>query len=390
MRITVQDLEAVADAGDPRGLELRLVGTGINAGQSVSTPRFPPGVPLGLTPGVYRLGNSLLLVRPLRGVDALLIAATDRQGLNEARGAFARALAVLVPAALLLSLLVGWAVAGRLLRPVSALETAARSIGEGGDLRQPLPGAGPGDELARLAAALEQSFHRLADARDREQAFLRAAAHDLRSPLAALRARVDGTLAAERDPARYQHELRELGHDLTRLSDLTNHLLLLAREPSALQRAPVALRDLAAEAVDRAREADQAGTDIDLQAPQPLTVWGDRVLLGQAIWNLTANALRHAPGATVTVTVGLSPEPGPPVAQVRVADTGPGVSPEVLGKLGEAFYRPSESRSGEGYGLGLALARRAAELHGGRLTLLSEPGQGFTALLEVPLSVPDP
>ena len=115
--------------------------------------------------------------------------------------------------------------------------------------RSPLPGAGEGDELARLARTLEVAFGRVADARDREQDFVRAAAHDLRSPLAALTARVDAALARDREPERYRAELRELGTDLTRLSTLTNHLLLLARDPAALLREAVPLRDLAAEAL---------------------------------------------------------------------------------------------------------------------------------------------
>ena len=387
--VTAADLERAARQGGAQGVELRLSvpGAGEQAGRWVSlqTARFPAGVAPGLPPGSFRQGDLLLVVRPLRG-GALLTAAQDVQALGAARRAFGRALAWLLPAALLLSLGLGWWVAGRLLRPVGALGGAARAIGAGGDLRTPLPGAGEGDELARLALTLQQSFGRLADAREREQAFLRAAAHDLRSPLAALQARVDGTLARERDPARYRQELHELGRDITRLSTLANHLLLLARDPSALARAPVPLRDLAADAVDRARELDPLA-DVDLLPCPPLTVQGDRVLLGQAIWNLTANAVRHAPGATVTVRV--SQEAGR--AQVTVQDDGPGVSPEVLGKLGEAFYRPDESRSADpdgtlGHGLGLALARRAAELHGGELTLSSTPGAGFCARLSLPCS----
>jgi len=373
-------LERLMDADEQtRFLDIRLSGPG---GQ-VQTPRFPPGVETNLPPDVYTLEGRLLAVRPLRGGGQLAVLSAAPV-LTEARAAFGRALAWLLPLALALSLGVGYAVAGRLLGPVRRLEEAARAIGAGGNLRSPLPGAGEGDELARLALTLQGAFGRLADARDREQDFVRAAAHDLRSPLAALRARVDATLARDRDPGRYRAELRELGSDLTRLSVLANHLLLLARDPAALAREPVPLRDLAADAVDRARElAPEA--DVDLVAPHPLTMPGDRVLLGQAIWNLTANAVLHAPGATVTVTVR---EDGAGGAAVEVRDDGPGVAPEVLARLGEAFYRPDASRGGGrsagGHGLGLALVRRAAELHGGELTLESAPGAGLRATLHLP------
>lgn len=369
------ELERLTDADEQtRLLEMRLSGPG---GQ-VQTPRFPAGLQTTLRPGVYTLEGRLLAVRPLRGGGQLTVLSAAPV-LDQARSAFGQALAWLLPLALALSLGLGYAVAGRLLVPVRRLEGAARGIGAGGNLRSPLPGAGEGDELARLALTLQGAFGRLADARDREQDFVRAAAHDLRSPLAALRARVDATLAREREPERYRHELRELGTDLTRLSTLADHLLLLARDPAALAREPVALRDLAADAVDRARElAPEA--DVDLIAPHPLTVPGDRVLLGQAIWNLAANAVLHAPGATVTVTVRASAGS----AEVEVRDDGPGVSAAVLARLGEAFYRPDASRGAGGHGLGLALVRRAAELHGGELRLESTPGAGLSATLRLP------
>ncbi|WP_034387965.1 HAMP domain-containing sensor histidine kinase [Deinococcus sp. YIM 77859] len=377
------DLEAILEA-DPqtRNLDVRLLTVRGGEVRAVSTRRFPEGIPPDLPPGTYRAGDRLVAVRVLAGGRAALTVATDARALGEARAAFGRALLVLLPLALALSLGLGWTVAGRLLRPVRLLEEAAREIGAGGELRRPVPGAGEGDELARLALTLQETFARLADARDRERDFLRAAAHDLRSPLAALTARVDATLARDRDAARYRLELREIGTDIARLSALAHHLLLLARDPAALTREPVPLRDLAADAVDRAREL-QPEADVDLIAPHAVTVAGDRVLLGQAIWNLTANALLHAPGAAVTVTVTSDGAGG---GLVEVRDDGPGVDAAILSRLGEAFYRPDASRASGtgGHGLGLALVRRAADLHGGALRLASAPGAGFTATLHLP------
>ncbi|WP_291430306.1 HAMP domain-containing sensor histidine kinase, partial [Deinococcus sp.] len=348
--VSQSDLERVADEVGRRGVELRLVAVQAAELASVETRSFPPGVPLDLRagPGAYlsRDGEHLILVRGVGGRRVQVQVAVDARALTDARRAFGQALTVLLPLALLFSLLVGWVVAGRLLRPVRTLENAARAVGEGGDLRRPLPGAGRGDELARLALTLQQAFARLADAREREQGFLRAAAHDLRSPLAALTARVEGTLARDRDAGRYRADLREIGTDITRLSTLANHLLLLARDPGAVQRAPVPLLELAADAVDRARELDPLA-DVDLAASGPVTVPGDRVLLGQAIWNLTTNAVRHAPQATVTVTVRAVPGG----AAVSVRDDGPGVDAATLARLGEAFYRPDVSRTADASGV---------------------------------------
>lgn len=381
--LTSADLEAILGS-DPetRRLDVRLLTLGSRSVRVVGTSRFPEEIPVGLEPGTYHLGDRLVAVRVLAGGGAALTVVTDARALSEAQRAFGRALLWLLPLALALSLGLGWTVAGRLLRPVRVLEGAARDIGAGGDLRRPVPGAGTGDELARLALTLQGTFARLAEARERERDFMRAAAHDLRSPLTALRARVDGALAHERDAERYREDLRELGQDLARLSGLTHHLLLLARDPAALAQEPVPLRDLAAGAVDRAREL-RLGADVDLTAPRPVIVTGDRVLLEQAIWNLTVNAVLHAPGACVTVEVRESEGEG---GVVEVRDDGPGVDPPTLARLGEAFYRPDASRGGNtgGHGLGLALVRRAAELHGGTLTLRSIPGEGFTATLTLP------
>lgn len=135
--ISQADLERIADDVDRRGVDLRVIARQSGGLASVGTPSFPSGVPVALGPGLHLTGTHLILERPLRG--ASLQIAVDARSLREAREAFLRALVALVPLALLLSLLVGWVVAGRLLRPVRALEGAAHAIGEGGDLRRPCP-----------------------------------------------------------------------------------------------------------------------------------------------------------------------------------------------------------------------------------------------------------
>ncbi len=389
------DLSQIANENvQTQNLELRLAAQ--VSGQWVynQTAHFPKGLALDLPVNLYQIQNQdkLVAVRELRtsGPPLLLTVMTDTGSLGRANKAFQRAFWMLLPLALLLALVVGWTVSGRLLAPVRQLEVAAREVGESGDLRRPLPLTEQGDELGMLARALQGTFAQLAEAREREQDFARAAAHDLRSPLAALTARVQGSLSRPRDAERYRQDLREIGTDLERLSDLTTHLLLLSRDPSSVARQPVALHPLAADAVDRARELDELA-DVDLQvAPSGRGLWteGDPVLLGQAVWNLVVNAMKYGGGTPVQVL--LEGENGE--ARITVQDEGPGVSPEVLARLGQAFYRPDSSRQGQaaggGHGLGLALAQRAAEVHGGRLELQSTEGAGFTARLVLPATPP--
>ncbi len=417
----------------------------VSLGRSVLilSRQFPRDLPLNVSPGVYRLGDRYVLAQPVevqpfagQGRLALLTLSLSSQGTDDARRAFVRATLFILPGVLLLACLASWWAAGRMLRPVAALEQEARLIGESGDLTRPLTGAGGAggkgtDELSRLAVTLQTSFRQLDETRSREVQFLRSAAHDLRGPLAALTTRVSLSLSRERAPERYRQDLQEALRDIARLSALSEHLLLLARNKQTLGRAPVHLRDVAAEAIDAARSL-YPDTDIDLQggavagiavagiavtgiavagmaAPgvdvlditvpditvPDITVPGDRLLLGQAVSNLLENAHSHAPGAAVRVS--LEQQAGQ--ALLSVHDSGPGVDVGVLARLGEAFYRPDSARSrdntmsdantpqGGGHGLGLAIVRHVALLHGGTLILESVPGQGFTATLRLPVSV---
>ncbi|MGY2893239.1 ATP-binding protein [Deinococcus sp. UYEF24] len=353
--------------------------------------QFPQGLPLNVTPGVYRLGDRYVLAQQLgeQSGYALLTLSLSSQGTDDARRAFLRAILIILPGVLLLACLASWWAAGRMLRPLAALEQEARMVGESGDLSRPLTGAGGHDELSRLAATLQESFRQLGETRGREVQFLRSAAHDLRGPLAALKTRVALSLSRDRSADRYRQDLREVGLDLSRLSTLAEHLLLLARNPQTLSRSPVRVQDVVAGALDAARSRFP-DTDLDMQAGQheDLYVLGDRVLLGQAVGNLLQNAAHHAPASAVRVSLGQ--EGG--AAVLSVHDDGPGVEPAVLTRLGEAFYRPDSSRSSGlpegGHGLGLAIVRHVAALHGGTLELESVAGQGFTARLRLPLGLP--
>ena len=365
----------------------------VSLGQSVLivSRQFPRGLPLNVTPGVYRLGDRYVLAQQLDSQSgyALLTLSLSSQGTDDARRAFLRAILIILPVVLLLACLASWWAAGRMLRPLAALEQEARMIGESGDLSRPLTGAGGNDELSRLAATLQESFRQLGETRGREVQFLRSAAHDLRGPLAALKTRVALSLGRERSAERYRHDLQEVGLDLSRLSTLAEHLLLLARNPQTLSRSPVRLQDVVADALDAARSRFP-DTDLDMQAGQneDLSLLGDRVLLGQAVSNLLQNAAHHAPASAVRVSLGREGSG----AVLSVHDDGPGVEPAVLARLGEAFYRPDSSRSSGlpegGHGLGLAIVRHVAALHGGTLELESAAGQGFTARLRLPVGLP--
>lgn len=366
----------------PSGVEVRVVREGKVTRQTPSFPQVPLDLPVGYT----RVDGHQVLTREVLsdGHLATLQVAADLGGVNEPLRAYLRALLVTLPVMMLLAAAAAAITAGRLLKPIVTLEHAASRIGQSGDLLQPVPGASARDELGRLAGTLQDAFRRLNAMLERETEFTRAAAHDLRTPLTALQSRIQATLARPRHEDEYRRTLTELGTDVARLSRLTEHLLLLARDEDALGRRPVDVARVAGEAVDRARERAPA-VPIEFDAAFVPQVEGDALLLAHACDNLLANAVLHGNGATVRMSV--AGDAGEVV--VRVEDEGPGVSERVRARLGERFFRGDAARSGEGSGLGLAIVAHVVELHHGRWSIDSRPGAGFRVEMRLPAAAPE-
>ena len=173
---------------------------------------------------------------------------------------------------------------------------------------------------------------------------------------------------------------------------MVDELLLLARlgEGRRPEREPVDLARVAADAVGDARAAD-SGRDVSLEAPAELVVTGDEHQLRQVVANLLGNARKHTPPAC-PVHVRLRGEAAGAgeagEAVLEVADEGPGLEPEVAAKVFEPFYRADKSRARQsgGAGLGLAIVAAIVEAHGGSVALLTEPGEGATFNVRLPLS----
>jgi two-component system OmpR family sensor kinase len=211
------------------------------------------------------------------------------------------------------------------------------------------------------------------------------ASHELRTPLTSIRgyAELFRRGAAER-PADLEKAMRRIEEESVRMGLLVDDLLLLARldQGRPLDRSPVDLVRVAADAVDDARAAAPERS-ISLEAPDRLVIEGDDLRLRQVAANLVANAYQHTPAETpvvVRVTTGEGE------AVLEVADRGPGLDPEAAQKVFERFYRadPSRARSGGGSGLGLSIVAAIAEAHGGRATVDSTPGTGACFRVSLP------
>ncbi|HEY7311668.1 MAG TPA: ATP-binding protein [Gemmataceae bacterium] len=283
----------------------------------------------------------------------------------------------------------GYWLAGRATRPLAnILHTTARLHPD--NLNERLPVRGSGDELDQLSATMNGMLDRLATHLEQQRTFVANAAHELRSPLAAMRTSVEVALERDRSPAEYRDLLGEMVEECAGLANLINHLLLLAEGDAGLLHADseVRLDELATRAVDMFHGiAEQRGLELRGKVTGSVLVGGNPVHLREVIHNLIDNALKFTPaGGSVTVEVGAPA--GSQQALLRVSDTGAGIPTEDLPKVFERFYRADKSRQRAqptgGNGLGLSICQAIVQSYGGRISLESELGRGTTVTVCLP------
>jgi two-component system OmpR family sensor kinase len=277
-------------------------------------------------------------------------------------------------------------------RPIRRMTHTALAIGQG-DLSQRIPESDPRTEAGELGVALNEMLARIEEAFDertrsegRLRQFVADASHELRTPVTTIRGyaelyRMGGLTTDEQ----VSEAMRRTEQEATRMGQLVADLLDLARmdQGRPLQRAPLDLSTLAADAAADARAVEPA-RPIELDAPEPVEVLGDEPLLRQIIANLLGNVRVHTPpDAPVAVRVRRAVDR----AVLEVADQGPGMAPEVAARAFERFFRadPSRSRQHGGSGLGLAIVASTVAAHGGTVAIDSEPGRGTTVRVELPL-----
>jgi two-component system sensor histidine kinase QseC len=379
-------------SNEPRRSDLPLeFQVGLADGTVLTRTENAPDLPLTVTPGYadFEFGGA--------GWRSLTVESANRAYLvqlslpTEIRDHEALEIAwrMLLPFGLMLPLMIGliYFSIRRGLKPLDDLAAgvAARSPE---NLAALPPGAAPA-EAQPLVGALNRLLARVATALDNERRFTADAAHELRTPLAALKIHAQVAMAGDL-PAPTRAALEKMQNGVDRTTRLVEQLLRLARlDPLERVASPqsIDLAVLAAAAVDDAAPAARAARrSLTLNAgPAAGTVDGDADLLGAALRNLIDNALRYTrDGGHITVTAGC--EDGKPL--LAITDDGPGVPAADLPRLAERFYRGSDPGA-EGSGLGLAIVHRIAGLHGARLELENSTGGGFSACLRWPAG-PDP
>ena len=307
--------------------------------------------------------------------------ALDEAPLNAAIRTLAVVLLAMFPAALALSLAGGYLLAGRMLAPVGAMATKAREI-TAERLSERLPVGDPSDELGRLAVVVNETLSRLQSSFEQLRRFTADASHELRTPLTAIRTTGEVALQSPRDAAFYKDVIGSMLEEVDRLSRLVESLLTLTRaDAGTLQakRERVDLGALAKGAVETLRVlAEEREQKIAVDVDGSPSVSADPAILRQAALNLVDNAIKYTP---VKGEIHVSVRTSGRDAVLEVSDSGPGIALEHREKIFERFYRIDPSRSEGGVGLGLAIARWAATVNGGRLELVE--GSTFRIVMPV-------
>jgi signal transduction histidine kinase len=328
----------------------------------------------------YTILYGVLFLISGAGLLGLFFAISARQGAagpvlgspNGNRGLFWGAVVALAVMGLV-SIVLGRAVAGRVLRPLRTITAATRRI-TADNLHQRLAVRGPADEVRALADTIDDLLERLEQAFAAQRRFVANASHELRTPLATMRAALDVAMAKP-DPVPPVLAAR-LRTELDRVDHLLDGLLTLARaQHGALaDRVPVLLGDLATAAL-RAAPTDGLQVYAETAAAGPVT--GNEVLLARMVANVIDNAVVHnVPGGWLRVVA-----TGP---QLVVTNGGPVLDPAALARLGRPFERLGADRTGTGSGLGLSIVHAIAAAHGGSVCLTPVATGGLQVEITLP------
>jgi signal transduction histidine kinase len=372
---------------DPRGAVLRFSGKP-PALEGVAPPKAEK--PSLATVDGYRVASRLMTREGLPPYTVRVGASLEI--INNDVAKLSRLITAALFTILFVAPLSGYFLAGRATRPLARIiKTTARLRPSRMDERLPIRGTR--DELDQLSTTINRFLDLLGVYLERNREFVANAAHELRSPLAAVQSSVEVTLNSERTIAEYQEMLGEIAEECGQLRVLVNQLLLLAEtdaERFPVQKRPVRFEKLLERSLDMFRgAAEERGIELAADIADEITIDGDADRLRQVVNNLIDNSLKYTPaGGRVFVSLGIDPGNGQLV--LRVWDSGMGIGTEDLPHVFERFYRGDKSRQREhgtsGSGLGLSICESIVLSHGGTIEVESAAGAGTTFIVRLPLS----
>jgi len=289
-----------------------------------------------------------------------------------------------IPGAVAASVAAGWFLAKRSFRPIDLMTREAQQI-TAAHLQTRLPRTNAGDEVDRLAQTLNEMMNRIESSTHAVQDFSSDISHELKTPLAIIRGEIDLALRRPRSVEALCETLKTIEGEVDELIRLVNDLMLLVKSDARqlqFEKKKVYLDEILSQILDRFRErAEQKKITLHGEISSHIFVLGDALYLKRLFSNLVDNALKFTPsGGQVQLRLALENEQ----AVTYVEDNGPGIEPEFQQKVFSRFYRTDQSRSLEGVGLGLNIAKTICDTHGGTLQLSSQLGKGTVIRVSLP------
>jgi heavy metal sensor kinase len=285
-----------------------------------------------------------------------------------------------LPLLISLSILFGWVVAGRAIRPLNLVAQAAQNI-TGSNLSLQIPQRGAGDELDHLIESFNLMTGRLNESFEQIRRFSTDVSHELRTPLTSIRGQLEVALFTAETPEQYRDAMVNALEDVEQLSSIVRALLLLSQAESgqlALQKTSLNLSKLASEMVDQFQiPAQEKKISLTAQTVPGTVIHADRVQIERLLANLLSNAVKYTPeGGSVEVRIG--PSDSPTQVLLEVEDSGVGIPAENLPHIFDRFYRVRSPQTSEilGLGLGLSFVSWIVKVHEGRIEVASAVGEG--------------
>jgi len=348
----------------------------------------PPqtSIPLSRSTKDYQRDGKLFSLATINetvnGQPYLLQVAQDRSADERFRKQFGALLALALGLGFIASTLVAITVTKRGLRPLAEMRHALERV-QPAHLSERIEPAQWPRELQPVVTAFDGMLDRLEDSFTRLSQFSADLAHELRTPIGNMLGETQVALTRERSSEEYRSTIESAAAECERLSGIIDNLLFLARAESAEQEIERSLFNGRA-ALEKIASFYQTATEdrhLNIECSGEGQIFADPALFNRAVGNLIDNALRFTTdGGNIDVSIGTRDGH----TEVFVRDTGSGIAPEHLPRVFDRFYRGDPSRSSAGTGLGLALVKSIADLHGGSARIESELGRGTTVILTFP------
>ena len=298
---------------------------------------------------------------------------------------------LLLPGLIFVAGLLGWALAGRAIRPLNLVAATAQEI-TGSNLSLSIPRRNANDELDNLIDSFNRMTERLSESFDQIRQFSTDVSHELRTPLTAIRGQLEVALFTAEKPDQFRDAMVNALEDVEKLSSIVRALLLLSQAESgqlALQKTRLDLGEVTADVVDQFQiPADEKNVSLTATLEPGWMANADRTQMERMISNLLSNALKYTPkGGKVHVSVRRDPEED--WIRLEVQDNGVGIPAENLPHIFDRFYRVRNAQTNytQGLGLGLSFVSWIVSAHDGTIHVESKPGEGSRFIVRLPAAM---